>query len=313
MIDHLDEDIPHSNGMMFAAISFASSKTRQRIDLDDKVAVRVRGAFKSTADAMEHVKRLDRVLDTYVCDMYRWILLGNVTPDMDAESHLIDMVKAHRKRNEQEKMRFEERKKVAMETSIDEVPDHLDDLKNGMTDVKMEDAMEEDRQDIKRLKVINEEEEEGQDAADGPSSDVNANGVSLTSTDSITVTDQQYVVLSYVEPDAEYQELETPTGVLGVKIRGVFSNKDEAEAHIKDVLTKLDPDFDILVADMYKFLVLPCDHDAIDTVYREPYLQEMFQGHKKSQTAAQTFMRSADTQGLERVVHPTELKAIEGN
>ena len=302
MMDHLDEDIAHQNGLKYAAISFAASKTRQRLDAEGKVALRVRGGFATTDDAMAHVKRLDRTLDTYVCDMYRWICVGNVTPDMDTEAHLTDMVKARRKRNEIEKQRFEERKKHAMENSIDDVPDHLDDLKNASLDKKEEET--DPSHDLKRLKVINEEEDKEEITAVG--------GVSMSDSDSITVGDLKFVALSYVEPDAEYQEMTTPEGVMGIKIRGIFATKEEAESHIQEVLTKLDPDFDIFVCDLYRFLLLPCKHEDIETVYREEYLQGMFSDYKKSQTAAQTFMKSADTQGLERVVHPTELKAIEG-
>jgi len=300
MCDHLDEDLPHQNGLKYAAISFAASKTRQRIDSEGKVAVRVRGGFASTDEAMSHVKRLDRALDTYVCDMYRWILIGNVSPTMDTEAHLTDMVKAHRKRMEAEKERFEERKKHAMQNSIDSVPEHLDGTKNDddPVNIKQENP---DSHDLKRLKVINEENEVV--TAGG--------GVSLTDVDPVTVDGLKYVVISYVERDPEFQELETPEGVIGLKIRAVVESKDQADSYIRDVLTKLDPDFDIFVAELYKFLLLPCKHDDIETVYREEYLDGMFSDYKKSQTAAQSFMKSADTQGLERIVHPTELKAIE--
>jgi len=299
-MDHLDEDIaPAKSPLKFAAISFAASKTRQRIAAEDKVALLVRGGFASSDEAMEHIKLLPRDLDTYVCELYKWILLGNITDDMDCNAHLNDMVSAVKKRNALEKTRFEERKKHAMEHSIDDVPEELDPLKNVVPGEQTpKDASAE--RDLKRLKVIKEEEGNG-----------SSSSMTLSHKDTITVPDQHFVVVSCVAPDPEFQELTTPEGVVGIKIRGVFESKAAAEAHIKEVLSGLDDQHDMFIADMYRFLVFPCDDDAVETVYREEYLQGMFSDYEKTQQAAQTFMKTADMNGLERTVHPTELKAIE--
>jgi hypothetical protein len=98
----------------------------------------------------------------------------------------------------------------------------------------------------------------------------------------------------------------------------VFETKEEASTYISDVIAKSDPDHDVLVADMYKFLVLPVDHTKIETKYREEYLDELFDGYKKTQHAAKTYMKTRPpdmehpslTANLETTTHPTELKAM---
>jgi len=297
--DHLDEDIPYSN-LRYAALSFAGTKTRQRIDKEHHVAVRIRGGFPTVDDAMAHVRKLDRSLDTYVSDMHKWVLVGNVTDDMNAEAILSDMVVAHRARNEIEKQRFEERKKRAIESSIDDLPDHLKDEITTDMAPKTEETKEETS--LKDVQVID----------DDPPGDDHANGVSLTDEDKIKVSDLKFVAISFVKPDPEYQKMQPPpSGVIGIKIRGIYSTRDEAEKHIKETLSKLDPDFDVLLADLYKWLMLPFEHDDdVHTTYRETYLNDLFSDYKASQDAAIGFMKSPDVEHLEKVVHPTEMKAI---
>lgn len=298
--DHLSEDLEYTNGLKFAAISFCSSKTRQRYDSGDgKVAVRVRGGFHSINDAKKHMKLLDRKLDTYITELYKWILIGNVDDSMDANAHLVDMIKAHGKRLEHEKAMFEKRKKVVMEKGLDNVPEEL------KTDADVLGGVPETSLDANVLDTIVETDE-----TDETDTDVDA--ISMSDTDSARTGDYKFVALSYVLPDKEFQDLDTPNGVVAIKLRAIFETKEEAATYVKDTLSKIDPDHDILVADMYRFLIVPTDHSNMETSYREEYLQEMFSGYSESQKAAKSFMNEHDRIGdLEKSVHPTEVKAIE--
>jgi len=85
--------------------------------------------------------------------------------------------------------------------------------------------------------------------------------MSLTQ-DYTTVPGQLYACLSVVGPEAPQKNEK-----FGIKIRGAFSNRDEAANHAKR-LQKEDPTFDIYVVDMYKWLLIPPDPAAIeDTNY----------------------------------------------
>lgn len=293
---HLDEDCICPNKLKYAIISFCSSKSRQRLEDDSKVALRIRGGFSTVEEAMGHVKRLDRKLDAYVCELYKWTLIGNVTPDMDVEDHLVDMIKCHKKRNTDAKEKFKERKELIQKEGMDALPEEHKDIVD-----TQQDTMENDAPTLMDIEPIKE------------SDPVMDNGINFSDTDIIKVDGLHYAILSVVERDPEYQTLKTPNGVFGIKIRGIFETKSEAEAHINDKLSKLDDDFDMLIADMYKFLSLPVDHDDIeDTRYREEYLQDLFTTYKKSQEEARAHQKERGMEEvLEEPVHPTEIKAIE--
>ena len=305
--DHLTEDLMYSNGLTYAAISFCASKTRQKYETDThKVALRVRGGFISLNDAKKHMKKLDRKLDTYICELYKWILIGNVDATMDVNAHLVDMIKAHGLRLDHEKKRFEERKKAVMKDGLDGVPDELKETFDTPGD-------EDPIPTGSNLDTIDELTGSGDDQdGDDQDGDDNVDGISLSDVDTVRTGDYKFVAVSYVLPDPEFQTMETPVGVVAVKLRGIFETKEEAEKYVKETLSRVDPDHDILVADMYKFLTLPIDHSKIETTYREEYLQDMFSGYDKSQKAAKSFAQERDRlPDVERAVHPAELKAID--
>lgn len=99
--------------------------------------------------------------------------------------------------------------------------------------------------------------------------------------DYTTVPGQLYACLSVVGPECPQKN-----DKFGVKIRGAFSTRDEASNHAKR-LQKEDPTFDIYVVDMYKWLLIPPDREAIDDVhYQNEKLEEIMQGYKENQIQA---------------------------
>jgi hypothetical protein len=113
--------------------------------------------------------------------------------------------------------------------------------------------------------------------------------MSLTQ-DYTTVPGQLYACLSVVGPEAPQKNEK-----FGIKIRGAFSNRDEAANHAKR-LQKEDPTFDIYVVDMYKWLLIPPDPAAIeDTNYTNEKLQEIMTGYRENQAqAARMFQERKD-------------------
>ena len=99
--------------------------------------------------------------------------------------------------------------------------------------------------------------------------------------DYTTVPGQLYACLSVVGPECPQKN-----DKFGVKIRGAFSTRDEASNHAKR-LQKEDPTFDIYVVDMYKWLLIPPDREAINDVhYQNEKLEEIMQGYKENQIQA---------------------------
>jgi Sec-independent protein translocase protein TatA len=286
---YLDEDTIVDGGT-YAVISMCTDKTRQRIREKGKMALKVRGGgFYTPEDAMQHVNKLkenNNAFDCYVIDMYKWVLLGNITPDMNTEHHMVDMMKAYRKRISQHKKEFDERKEIVKEEGLEADPASQGNPPQEVTNKTADPTLETGQQ--------------------------GSGTASWTDTDSVVVPQCNYVILSVIERDPELQTMETPEGCFAVKIRGVFNYKEEAEKKL-EILSKMDTDVDMYVADCYRWLMLPVESNAIkDVRYREEYLQEMFSSYQTSQQEAQQFIKQQErdelTRKLEEAVHPLEIQ-----
>ena len=103
----------------------------------------------------------------------------------------------------------------------------------------------------------------------------------LLEQDFLTVPGQVYALISIVGPDQPQKNEK-----LGMKIRGCFSNKEEAAAHAKR-LQKEDALVDIYVVDMYKWLLIPPDRDQIEDVhYQNEKLEEIMSKYRQNQREA---------------------------
>ena len=99
--------------------------------------------------------------------------------------------------------------------------------------------------------------------------------------DFLTVPGQVFALISIVGPDMPQKNEQ-----LGLKIRGCFSTKDEAESHAKR-LQREDALVDIYVVDMYKWLLIPPDRDQIDNVhYQNEKLEEIMTKYRDNQRQA---------------------------
>lgn len=117
--------------------------------------------------------------------------------------------------------------------------------------------------------------------------------------------DLRYALISFVTKDGK-QRLDAGDK-LGLKIRGAFSTKPEADAHIKRLM-KSDNLFDVYLVDMYKWLLLPAPQQIDDVQYQEEYLNTMVSEYKESQALAkqhfQERKRMVMEEGLDK--HLTE-------
>lgn len=118
--------------------------------------------------------------------------------------------------------------------------------------------------------------------------------------DYITVPGQLYAVISLVGPTGTNQRNDK----FGLKIRGCFANTEEAAAHVKK-LQAVDKTMDIFVADMYKWLLIPPDVNAIENAeYQEGFLNDLIKGYRENQELAkQHFMERKEAvkkEGLDK-------------
>lgn len=103
----------------------------------------------------------------------------------------------------------------------------------------------------------------------------------MDDTDYITVPGQLYACISIVGPECPQKN-----DKFGIKIRGAFSTREEAEKHAKR-LHKADATFDIYVVDMYKWLLIPPDTEQIEDVhYANEKLEEIMSKYRENQKMA---------------------------
>lgn len=300
---YLDEDSLTSGEYRYVAISFCASETRQKLDREGKVALKIRGAFRTVDDGIQHIRSLHvakEPFDTYLCDMGKWTLIGNVASIEHPETHLVDMVKAVHSKNVDHKREFEERKERTKEHGLSD---------KDMTEHIIIDASKEKGKEVdENQKLTTIKPFSGDDGS-------TTSDVSFSSVDQIKVTDVNFCIVSFVDSDIDRREVETPPGCLGVKFRGAFASKKEAEEFLDSTLSKIEREVDMYIVDMYKWLLLPPDVDDIkDVRYREDYLQEMFSSYEESQKAAKLHHIEREKIALDTVMegdstHPVEMEA----
>lgn len=123
--------------------------------------------------------------------------------------------------------------------------------------------------------------------------------------DPISVPGQLYVLISVVSPQSNQK-----CDKYGVKIRGAFATRQEADAHAKK-LQKLDPYYDIYCADMGKWLLIPPDPMGVhDQEYAEEYLNNLMKSYRDNQDMARQHFEQRKTDilkdGLDKHLLPHE-------
>ena len=100
-------------------------------------------------------------------------------------------------------------------------------------------------------------------------------------TDTVTVPGQNYARVSIVGSTTNQKHEQC-----GIKIRGVFNTKDEADEHVKKIRME-DKTFDVYLVDMYKWLLVPPDNSKIeDQTHVDEKLNEIISTHKNEQYKA---------------------------
>tara|TARA_Y100000389_G_C17007650_1_gene292553 strand:+ start:20 stop:439 length:420 start_codon:yes stop_codon:yes gene_type:complete len=119
--------------------------------------------------------------------------------------------------------------------------------------------------------------------------------------DFVQIPSQQYALISIVSPSSNQKH-----NTCALKIRGVFSTREDAQHHVKR-LQQADNTFDIYLVDMYKWLPIPPNNDEIgDKEYQEEMLNDIIQGHKEQQLRAKQFFEDRKREGLEATMETQE-------
>ena len=111
----LEPDYLTVPGQVFACVSFVGPDLPQK---NEKLGMKTRGCFASRDDAASHAKRLQRedgLVDIYVVDMYKWLLIppdrANVDDAHYANEKLEEIMVKYRKNQSEAAAMFEKRKR----------------------------------------------------------------------------------------------------------------------------------------------------------------------------------------------------------
>lgn len=109
---------------------------------------------------------------------------------------------------------------------------------------------------------------------------------------------QNFVCLSFVSPDIKKIK---NCSLRGLKIRGVFNKKEEAEKHAES-LRKKDPDFDIFVGEVGKWLPWdPSPEQVEDERWQEKELNNIVANYKKAREESKVIFENRKKEMIEKM------------
>jgi len=114
----LEQDYLTVPGQLFACVSFVGPDLPQK---NEKLGLKIRGAFPTRDEAANHAKRLQRedaLVDIYVVDMYKWLLIPpdrTQIEDVHYQNEKLEEIMTKYKENQtQAAAMFEKRKRDLM-------------------------------------------------------------------------------------------------------------------------------------------------------------------------------------------------------
>jgi len=124
--------------------------------------------------------------------------------------------------------------------------------------------------------------------------------------DTIVPQGQRFALVSFVGPEQRQKN-----DKLGMKIRGCFTTRDEAAAHVKK-LQAFDGNVDIFMLEVGKWALIPPSIEDVDDVeYQEKYLNDLMKEYKESQLKAKELFNqrteAVKNEGLDAHLLPSEI------
>lgn len=116
------------------------------------------------------------------------------------------------------------------------------------------------------------------------------------------IKNQKYVLLSFLSPEKIKDNTQK---IRGLKVRGVYATREEAEAQCKHIRESIDHQFDIYVGEVGKWLPWDDSEKTDDEDYAEKELNELMRSYRQQ--------RIMSRQELERRRDEEVRKAAEEN
>jgi len=117
------------------------------------------------------------------------------------------------------------------------------------------------------------------------------------------INGQKWVCISFLSPEGIMN-----CSVRGLKVRGVYDTREEADKRAEN-LQKIDPDFDVFVGEVGKWLPWdPDPNEAEDQVYREKQLNDLAKGYKENLEKAKNMQQQRKTDMIQKAARDEQSK-----
>lgn len=118
------------------------------------------------------------------------------------------------------------------------------------------------------------------------------------------IAGQLWVCISFLSPEGIRN-----CSVRGLKIRGVFGTRQEADERAKELQT-IDADHNVFVGEVGKWLPWDPDVNECDQVYQEKELNELAKGYKENMAKSSEFERQRKADMLEKSAREEQVKSM---
>ena len=151
--------------------------------------------------------------------------------------------------------------------------------------------------------IMSQEEQKGVDQKQLTKSEKKSKKTTSTTDDYLDedppIKGQKYVLLSFLSPE---RVTESKPGVRGVKIRGVFATREEAEAKSKSLRDTVDSRFDIYVGEIGKWLAWDSRDHTEQEIYAEEELNRLMGDYLRQQDLSKEELEKRRRADIEEAV-----------
>lgn len=118
---------------------------------------------------------------------------------------------------------------------------------------------------------------------------------------------QKYVLMSFLSPE---KIKDSKQKIRGLKIRGVFSTREEAEKQSRYIREKLDPNFDIYVGDVGKWLPWDDGDKTEEEDYSEKELNDLMKAYRQQRLLSKQELEKRKDEELRRAAEEKEKRKV---
>jgi hypothetical protein len=287
---NLDEDKYELCPYKFIVVLFVGPTFTAKTEL---YGFKTLGAFLSIKDANSYIQKNKHKYKNYdiaIIQMYKFVAsypLRNETQE-EADKFLNDIISNYKIEKEIAKQSYEFRKSKLKANRNRIIEKEI--TQEEMNEIKENEAKKKESETKKSVyeeykEIIKNEEEMTKELTTTKDKEILQNGADA-------MYGQNYIAITYVGNSGNNKRV-------AMKIKGIFNTYSEANEFCKKV-SKIDNTYDIVISEMYNWILSDPNTESIEQVYTNEKLNEMFEAHKNENKISTNYHveRQNDTQQL---------------